>query len=402
MFFDGPTAFDKISNDFGEDANLHRSIRKGWQCRIRLVRSILSLGGHGKFRPFVNGGKAQIVFLNQGRVQTVKVQQQNKGIVKAALGVQDQSTTILGLAGQTFASSLLGNQVFAFVKLMQQQILGPLGSVTFQGVGPNISGNGGQLDRQWKNLQFEQESLDQLGVPQGGLRQLDEGLGRCVPGGNVNGENFGAIGLETGGRQVGERVGGFIVQEFLGTQVGIAEQSSFHDIGNVHVLVGRQRSLLDEFRSFSTTQLGPFHIHFEFAGPTQEDFNIVSPRIVPHNHVGIPFANLAKETGEQFPFTGHGNELRHGGTNFAVKVTRKTGGPISALVLRERSNERELCHVSGGGQVVRRGTVQRHVAVTNGRDGNNFGFVCLWVDDGLEFERHGDHGRWSSAMDGIV
>lgn len=124
--------------------------------------------------------EAQTVLLDDTRVQTVEIEQQNNAVVEASLGLQHETSTVfgflalwpllstLGFFGAPFVSIsakhrllglsgvenfLVGAEELSTVKLVHQQPFVPLSACVLQRAEPKVTSDRGQLLRQRNDLQ---------------------------------------------------------------------------------------------------------------------------------------------------------------------------------------------------------------------------------------------------------
>ena len=126
-------------------------------------------GGIMLKRSTLHGCETEIVLLNERWIQTVDVHEQDERVIQALLGLEHQTSSVLGSLSALARTTLLLFQRYELqlMKLVWEQILGALSPVSAKRVRPNVSGNASQLLCQWQNLQLEHETLHQLSIVQG-------------------------------------------------------------------------------------------------------------------------------------------------------------------------------------------------------------------------------------------
>mmetsp|Transcript_39120 Transcript_39120/g.91113 ORF Transcript_39120/g.91113 Transcript_39120/m.91113 type:complete len:538 (+) Transcript_39120:844-2457(+) len=236
---DVSAAFHQRFDHAGQDSHAGVAVRERRQDISR--RCVV----FGRFRryfflmraPF-HGGETKVVFLNDAGIETVEVQEQDAGVVEPPFGFQHQPSAEFGLFSRRLllSESSFGHDVLEGMKFVEQEEFVPFGPVgSLDRAGPSVAGDVGELFGQRQHLQFVHEFVDQLGVPQGVQGELHHRLSFVVPQRHFLRLYFLPSFLELGPRETGETVGS-LLPELLRRQVGIAENPSPHDPGQLAVV----------------------------------------------------------------------------------------------------------------------------------------------------------------------
>lgn len=226
QLFDVATTFDETLNHTWEHARFDGGVGK--RRKRTVFVAILTTGLIGG--P-IDCREAEVILLDEGRIQTVEIEEQDKGIVQALLGFQHQTSAVLGLTsgavfGVAFAwASLFWREKLETMEFVQKKVLGSFRSVALECVRPNVARNACKLLGEWQYLQFEHEPLNELGIKECRLRQIDNRFTQLEPLRNIHGLNFLARNLELRRGQIAQRVRRFF-QQLLGTEICIAEQTA--------------------------------------------------------------------------------------------------------------------------------------------------------------------------------
>ena len=153
----------------------------------------------------VDGREAQAVLLDDAWIQTVEIEEQDDAVVKAGLGLEHETTTILGLLApltsllsstfSLFGSStrltiivskhgllrlarvhllLVRAEELSTVELVHQEPFVSFGSCILQRSEPKITSNCCQLLGQWDNLQVHHELEDEIRIGLSVVNKLED------------------------------------------------------------------------------------------------------------------------------------------------------------------------------------------------------------------------------------
>eukprot|EP00968_Pinguiococcus_pyrenoidosus_P004281 scaffold286_cov247-Pinguiococcus_pyrenoidosus.AAC.4 len=257
---DAAPTLDQRPNHARQDAGRHGVARRVRDLRAgRDVLHVLALvlcRGSGLLVELwpVDGGEAEVVFLDDARVQAVEVQQQDVAVVEALLRLEHQAAGVRGfgalssrashfevaiaLPGRVDATAralpalvlegyTLGHNVLEVVELVQQQELDPLGALAPQRAAPEIPAEVRELHRQRHDLQLQHELLGQERLERRVIRELDNRLAGPVAAGHVVWRQLCKVLIELRLGQVGEGVHR-LPEHLLGAGLRVQEHTPCH------------------------------------------------------------------------------------------------------------------------------------------------------------------------------
>ena len=150
-----------------------------------------------------DGGEADVILLDDGRVQRVEVHHQHVLVVEALLGLQDQAARVRRAAALLasldaavaveiaavqigvgvlvpatklafLGGELIGQEVLARVELVQEEVLDALRAGVLQRLGPEVTRDVGELPRERKHREVKHQTERQPRVRLGGLGEAHQ------------------------------------------------------------------------------------------------------------------------------------------------------------------------------------------------------------------------------------
>ena len=428
------TALDELANHLREHRGVGsaRSARGGLgQLRRRRGRRRIA---RIRLRTR-HGGEADIVLLDDGRIQRVEIQHKDVLVVQTLLGFEDEAAGVGGsallLAGFDAAlvpalakidvvaaaaaaklallgGELVREEVLAGVELVEQEVLDAPRAGVLQGLGPEVARDVGQLAGERQHREVEEQPHGQPRVVLRRLGQAQQVRRGAELARNVRRRHLVTRHLQLVLCQRGEGVRN-LLDEIARREVGVRQQATRHARQRPNAraasVVLPAPAEVREPRALQATDFRPVR-HLVRLQAVQEDVEVETGDVVPDDDVRVQLAQTREEDAEQTALGRLAGEHRRLGAS--------RHGVFGVLLLHHLVPSRGHGHAvesSHDGEVSdvfnrvehrrRRRLIDANPAHVHQRRGRNLVHVLAVVHHRLEVER-GDGQRGRLAVGPVV